>query len=193
MLAALPLRSPLHDARRLSLDQSNAISVFRSSNRSVEVATGNRIPSEQRLFRKNNLISLPSDSEMWKNHKNRMAAHGEGHLRAENRFGSAPMLNCVTEWKPEDGSFSRKNVHRKVGRVSPFVAPREEEEDEEKESEENATDQVESNLSAELEQQAYLVLGINNQARRPFKRKICTPFNGRLTMPPEHFKVSVVQ
>lgn len=197
MQGQLPLRSPLHDARRRSLDQSNEISVFRCSNRLVDAVNGNQYPSEQQLFRKNNLISYTSDSEMWKNDKNRVA-RVQGNVRQENRwFASQPALNCVTESTEEENrSFSRKSsAQRKVGRVSPFVAPRveeveEEEEDLELEEDHNGKRQVENNLSAELEQQAYLVLGMNSQARRPFKRKICTPFDKRLTMPPEHLKVS---
>lgn len=201
MQGQLTLRTPLHDARRRSLDQSNEISVFGGyTNRLVNAPNGYHSGSDQRLFRKNNLISYTSDSEMWKNNKNRVASV-QGNVRIENLwFGSQPALNCVdAEPKPEDRSFSRKNANRKVGRVSPFVAaPRVEEEVEEEDLEEEENHnvkhrQVENNLSAELEQQAYLVLGMNSQARRPFKRKICTPFNKRITMPPEHFKVSEPQ
>ncbi|XP_062536569.1 protein unc-13 homolog 4B isoform X2 [Armigeres subalbatus] len=190
----LPFRTPLHDGRRRSLDQGSAISVFGYTNRSVDLHE-NYLPGEQRLFRKNNLISHPSDSEMWKSNQNRVA-RVEGNVRVENQwYSSQPSLNYVPDPDAEDRSFSRKNAHRKVGRVSPFVAGRlvvEEEDEDEEDCEVEYNEkphQVGNNLSGELEQQAYLVLGMNSQARRPFRRKICTPpFNKRITMPPEHFK-----
>uniref|UniRef100_A0A8D8CI16 Protein unc-13 homolog D n=3 Tax=Culex pipiens TaxID=7175 RepID=A0A8D8CI16_CULPI len=174
-------RTPLHDARRRSLEQSNVVSVF---------PYGDEFSCEPvRLFRKNNLNSRSSDSGRgsWREDRHDQIMCNKVVLRSENRFGSSPILNSVPE-KSEDRT--KTNAYRKIGRVTPFIAHKEEKEVENglDGGTENRKFQVENGLSAELEQQAYLVLGLHNQTKIPFRRKICTPFNKRITLPPEHFK-----
>ncbi|XP_055617966.1 protein unc-13 homolog 4B isoform X2 [Toxorhynchites rutilus septentrionalis] len=172
MSHSLISRSPLDDARRRSLDHidSNKVNQYRERP-ATGVAIGNDLSNDPPLFRKNNLFSRENISETWKTHKNRS-------VHSATQSSRKSMLNHM-ETRTEDQSFSKKYAQRKIGRVNPFVTPREEDEYE----------QVnEVNISPKEQQQAYLVLDINDQARRPFKRKICTPFNKRITMPPEHFK-----
>ena len=175
-------RTPLHDARRRSLEQSNVVSVF---------PYGDEFSSEPvRLFRKNNLNSRSSDSGRGSLRDDRQDQTMCNKLafRSENRFGSSPVLNSVPE-KSEDRA--KKNTYRKIGRVTPFVAHKEEDDENGLAGgKEKSEFQVENELSTEVEQQAYLVLGLHNQKQIPFRRKICTPFNKRITLPPEHFKVS---
>ncbi|XP_058467926.1 protein unc-13 homolog 4B isoform X4 [Malaya genurostris] len=172
------LHSSMHDVRRRNFVHQNKVGSYEKYGNGIEeIRYGNNVSVEPRLFRKK--YSISNDNELWKMHRN-SSVMCDAQLRAENQVSVTPILNYA-ESKSYDRSFSKKNVQRKIGRVNPFVVPREEEEDVEK-------IETNSDLLANAEQQAYLVLGINNQARRPFNRKICTPFNKRLTMPTEHFK-----
>lgn len=177
MSSSIIYRSPLDDARRRSLDYSDVNNVFQYGDRSARgVFIGNDTSNDPRLFRKNNLFSRDNISESWNRHKNRTVPSA-----IQSRTS---VLNYVAN-KTEDQALSKKYAQRKIGRVSPFVTPREEDEYEQIKEEDNKV----KILSEELKQQAYLVMDISDQARRPFKRKICTPFNKRITMPPENFKV----
>ncbi|XP_055586093.1 protein unc-13 homolog 4B isoform X2 [Uranotaenia lowii] len=193
------VRTPLHDARRRSLEQ-NSISVFRSENRSQTSSpksAGDDRSSNRVLFRKNNFLALlPHDNVYEKNHKNRMFTSIQNDSsQVQSRSGSTPFLNSVEEQDESGGVISKKIVYRKIGRVSPFFVTTKEEENEViVQDTELLKNQAEHGYE---EPQSYLVLGMDRQARRPFRRKICTPFNNnnsisysskRTTMPPEHLK-----